>query len=155
VGCQINMTDIGNIYTKAEPQRKSKKKPTSKIVLTFVHQHKRMDFYYKCRTLRFSPQSESRGEFHKIKVVDSLTYYKKGIYFELMEQRKKQPDVVKNIWVNDGDIFIRRFGAAAPETVKNEAFVDVIFELAQKQPVIDEDEDEDEEESDPTNQPTA
>jgi hypothetical protein len=108
-----------------------------------------MDYYYKWRKFKLSPPSDVAAEFRRLNVVDSLTYYKKVIYFEIIEQRKKQPDIVKNIWVNDGDIYIRRFGAAAVEVVKNVAFVDVIFDVAQPPPVNESGDEEEEDDAGP------
>jgi hypothetical protein len=42
--------------------------------------------------------------------------------------------------VNGGDIYILRFGASAAENVKNLAFVDLIFKVAQPPHKNDEDE---------------
>ncbi len=138
VGCEVDSADIGSIGIRMESQRKGPPKP--KIVVSFMRLAKRMDFYYKCRKMRLSPSSDATPEFRKLNVVDALTHYKKAIYFEIMEQRKKHPDIVKNIWVYDGDIFIRRFRTDDVEVVKNTAFVDVIFEVP---PNVDEEQHED------------
>jgi hypothetical protein len=140
VQCQVEESDVSNIYVRAVPQRKGP--PRQKIIVVFSRQNKRMDFYYKCRRFRLSPPPGSAAELRKINVVDALTQFKKVIYFEIIEGRKKQPDIVKNVWVNDGEIWIRRFGSSAPEPVKNMAFVAVIFDKAQPPP-IDTDADDD------------
>jgi len=144
VDCTIEEADVANIYIKTLPQRKGP--PKSKIIITFTQHKKRMDFYYNCRKFRFSPPANAPAEFRKLNVVDSLTHYKKVIYFEIMEHRKQHPDIIKNVWVNDGDIFIRRFGAHSAETVKNGNFVDTIFNVVPPLPEVEESERDKEEE---------
>jgi hypothetical protein len=137
VHCDLDANDVSNLYVRDVPQRKGP--PKQKIIVSFVRHSKRMEFYLKCRKFRFSPPSEGAAVLRNIKVVDALTYYKKIIYFEIIECRKKQQDIVKNVWVNDGDVYIRRFGATAPEPVKNVAFVNLIFKSDEQPPINDSD----------------
>jgi hypothetical protein len=142
VECHVDGSDVSDIHVRTVPQRKGPSK--QKIIVTFVRRSKRMDFYHKCRKFRLSRQSDGAAELRKMNVVDALTYYKKMIYFEIIERRKQHPDTVKNIWVNDGEICIKRFGNAVVEPVKNMAFIDVIFDSAQPPPVnINDDDDDD------------
>jgi hypothetical protein len=109
-----------------------------------------MDFYYAGRDHRFDKKQQQRkdrqqqqhqdrqtsgGEFRFIKVVDALTYSKKSIFFNIIQQRKDRKGVVKNVWISNGDVFIRRFGATSAEPVKNQEFVDLLFQSHQEEDV--------------------
>jgi hypothetical protein len=86
------------------------------------------DFYYKCRTFKHGPPEKREAGLRYLNVVDYLTHYKKTIFFSIIDQRKEQPDIVKNVWVNNGDIFIRRFGENMPvEAIKNLEYAEAIF----------------------------
>jgi hypothetical protein len=38
-----------------------------------------------------------------------------------------RPEVIKNVWISDGEIFVRRFRKTALETVKTSEFADLLF----------------------------
>jgi hypothetical protein len=63
-------------------------------------------------------------------VVDFLPYFKKGIFINIIDYREQYPhiNVIKNVWVSNGDIYIRRFGNnPIVEVVQNYEFVEAIF----------------------------
>jgi chromosome segregation ATPase len=129
INCNIKEEDISNIYCKTHRVRNLTK---TKIVLQFVSLRKRMQFYYSSRTFRFNKKANDRDAGHRfIKVVDALTQYKKAIFLEIISQRRKHADIVKNVFVNNGEIFIRRFGINTAEPVKNMEFVETLFHEAE------------------------
>jgi hypothetical protein len=60
-------------------------------------------------------------------VVDALTLYKKKIFFSIADSRKIHPEVINNVWITDGEIFIRRCGSKAAEPVKDLEFANLLF----------------------------
>jgi hypothetical protein len=129
VGCTVSEEDIDNAYKKTEYRQKLQ--PRTKVIVTFNNLRKRMEFYYKCRKFKHDPPQICEAGLRKLNVVDFLTPYKKHIFLNIIDHRKEHPDVVKNVWVNNGDIFIRRHGENMPvEIIKNAEYVEAIFQNA-------------------------
>jgi regulator of replication initiation timing len=127
IGCEITENDLNNCYSKTQQARNNS--PKTKIILEFMSLKKRMKFYYASRDFRFGKNQQQSGGtgYRSVKVVDALTYTKKSIFLDIIEQRKQYKDIVKNVWINDGNIFIRRFGKTVAEPVKNQEFVELLF----------------------------
>jgi hypothetical protein len=127
IKCNIEEKDIDNIYLKSNRGRNNTN--VCRIILRFITLRKRMDFYYSSRKFRYERKS-TPGDAgnHLIKVVDALTYNKRSVFLEIIEQRKQHKDVLKNVFINDGNIFVRRFGSKAAEPVKNMEFVSILFD---------------------------
>jgi regulator of replication initiation timing len=144
IGCAVLETDLDNFYSRTHKTRKNTTK--TKIVLEFTSLKKRKEFYFAGREHRFERknQQQQSGRYRFIKVVDALTQYKKSIFFNIIDHRKTNKDVVKNVWISDGEIFVRRFGSNAAEPVKNQAFVDLLFPAHREDEEDEEDEDGDE-----------
>jgi hypothetical protein len=138
IGCDVKDTDLTTFYSRTRKTRNNQTK--TKIVLEFRCLKKRRDFYFAGRDHRFQnrkrqdhQQGHSSGAGYRfVKVVDALTYNKKSIFFNIIQQRKERKGVVKNVWISDGEIFIRRFGdSVTAEPVKNQGFVDLLFPVEQ------------------------
>jgi hypothetical protein len=126
VGCPVAASDIDNVYKKVVVQKD--RPPRTKVIVTFNNLWKRMDFYYKCRKFKHNPPQHCEAGLRKLNVVDFLTHFKKGIFLNIIDYRKQYSDVIKNVWVSNGDFYIRRFGNnPIVEVVKNYAFVEAIF----------------------------
>jgi len=129
VGCPVTGGEIDNVYKKVDYQKD--RQPKTKVIVTFNNLWKRMDFYYKCRAFKHNPPQQCEAGLRKLNVVDFLTHFKKRIFLNIIDHRKKYPDVIKNVWISNGDIFIRRFGDnPSVEVVKNDDFVEAIFKPA-------------------------
>jgi hypothetical protein len=127
VGCTVTAEDIDNVYKKIEYRHQQQ--PRTKVIVTFNNLRKRMDFYYKSRKFKHNPPKVCEAGLRKLNVVDYLTYFKKTIFLNIIDHRKDHPDIVKNVWINNGDIYIRRFGENMPaEVVKNADYVEAIFQ---------------------------
>jgi hypothetical protein len=126
IGCPVGPADVDNVYKKVVFQKD--RPPRTKVIVTFNHLWKRMDFYLKSRKFKSNPPQQCDAGLRKLNVVDFLTHFKKGIFLNIIDYRKQYPDVVKNVWISNGDIFIRRFGPnPSVEVVKNNDFVETIF----------------------------
>jgi regulator of replication initiation timing len=140
IGCVVHESDLNHFYARTQKTRSNVTK--TKIILEFSTLNKRKEFYLAGRAHRFQKtqgerqqqqhhqqqqQKHRRGEYRLIKVVDALTHYKKSIFFDIIDRRKTYKDVIKNVWITDGDIFVRRFGRTLAEPVKNHSFVDLLF----------------------------
>jgi hypothetical protein len=148
IGCSIKESDLNNYYSSTHTRNNTTK---TKIVLEFASLKKRKDFYFAGREHRFykdQQKNQQPRKFRSIKVVDALTQYKKNIFFNIIDNRKINKDVVKNVWISDGEIFVRRFGSTAAEPVKNQAFVDLLFPNRREDEEGDENEDEDDDDGD-------
>jgi regulator of replication initiation timing len=134
INCNVTEHDISNIYSKTTHNKRNNTKNT-KIVLEFISLRKRMNFYYSARTYRFNNTSDAG--YRPIKVVDALTYSKREIFLNIIEERKKHRDIVKNVWISDGEIFIRRFATNVVEPVRNQEFVDMLFDVSAERQASD------------------
>jgi regulator of replication initiation timing len=130
IGCAFSEADLDKYYSRTTTTRSNVTK--TKIILEFSSLKKRKEFYFAGRDHRFNkdqqgPQQERRGGLRHIKVVDALTHYKKSIFFDIIDKRKTRHGVIKNVWISEGEIFIRRFGRTVAEPVRNQSFVDLLF----------------------------
>jgi regulator of replication initiation timing len=129
VGSVVEKSDINNIYTKSTKTRNNTTK--TKIIVEFTTLKKRKEFYFAAREHRFNKikqgRQQSGGGNRPLKVVDALTHYKKNIFFSIADNRKIHPEVIRNVWITDGEIFIRRFGNNAAEPVKDIEFANLLF----------------------------
>jgi hypothetical protein len=135
VGCEIKAVDVNNYFLRTHTTSKNVTK--TKIIIEFVSLKKRMDFYFAGRDHRFNiqkqPQPDNQTDAYRfVKVVDALTQHKKSIFFDIIQQRKEHKDIIKNVWISDGDVFIRRFGSKVAEAVKDQEFVDLLFKTNQE-----------------------
>jgi hypothetical protein len=125
----VEKSDINNINKKSTKPRNNTMK--TKIIVEFLTLKKRKEFYFAAREHRYNKikqgRQQSRGGSRLLKVVDALTHYKKNIFFSIAENRKIHPEVIKNVWITDGEIFIRRCGSKVAEPVKNLEFANLLF----------------------------
>jgi hypothetical protein len=61
-------------------------------------------------------------------VVNALTYSKRSVFLEIIEQRKQHKDVLMNVFINDSNIFVDWFGSSAAESVKKMEFVNILLD---------------------------
>jgi hypothetical protein len=130
IGCAVEESDINNVYSRTQKTRNNTTK--TKIVLEFTTLKKRKDYYFAGRNFRFHKNQKDRqqqqqrgGAYRFIKVVDAITPYKSSIFFSIAENRKIHREVIQNVWISDGEIFVRRFGKTASEPVKTLEFADL------------------------------
>jgi hypothetical protein len=124
IGCAVQESDVNNIFSRTHKTKNNKTK--TKIVLEFTTLKERKDFSFAGREHRFNKQQRGGG-YRFVKVVDTPASYMKAMFFSIAENRMIHKDVVKNVWVSDGEIFVRRYETDAVVPVKDMVFAELLF----------------------------